>query len=60
MKQSGPNLTISCIDIGGRGGPVGSLRPIAEMVNWTVVEPDPEESRRLTEGGAAVGVPFPL
>lgn len=42
---------IACIDIGGRGGPDESLRPIAEMVEWTVVEPDPDESRRIQQDG---------
>jgi FkbM family methyltransferase len=41
------NKRISCIDIGGRGGPDGSLLPIAHLVDYSVVEPDPEESRRL-------------
>lgn len=42
---------IHCIDIGGRGGPDESLRPIANMVHWTVVEPDPDECKRISRAG---------
>lgn len=45
------NYSIPCIDIGGRGGPDESLRPIAEMVHWTVVEPDPDECERISRAG---------
>jgi len=44
---SSTDINIVAVDIGARGGEDKSLKGIKDIVNWFLIEPDPEEAQRL-------------
>jgi FkbM family methyltransferase len=52
IKKIAKELEIVALDIGARGGPDTSLRPIKDLVSYIIFEPDAEEFARLQKSGS--------